>query len=168
MVLSKREVTLIKRKLKPRERLFCGYFACTGDAALSAKKAGYANEPALTGDRLLCDEAVMEEIDRQLCLRNKTMARLATIGYRRLAFGSICDPLRLLFMEQPTAEELEGMDLMMISEIKRNRDGMLEIKFFDRLKALEKLGSRQEDSSGVAGLFDAIGRQAASGREDAD
>lgn len=162
------EVTLIKRKLKPKERLFCGYYACTGDAELSAKKAGYPTDCALTGDRLLCDEAVMEEIDRQLCLRRKTMARLAAIGYRRLAFGSIRDPLRLLFMEQPTPEQLEGMDLMMISEIKRNRDGMLEIKFFDRLKALEKLGSQQAESGSVTGLFDAIGRQAATGREDAD
>ena len=38
------EVTQINRKLKPRERLFCGYFAATGDAALSAKQAGYKGD----------------------------------------------------------------------------------------------------------------------------
>ena len=31
------------------------------------------------------------------------------------------------------------MDLFHISEIKRQKDGAIEIKFFDRLKALEKL-----------------------------
>ena len=162
------EVTQIKRKLKPKERLFCGYYACTGDAELSAKKAGYPKDSALTGDCLLRDDAITEEIEHRLYLQRKLMARLAAIGYRRLAFGSIHDPLQLLFTEQPTPDQLEGLDLFMISEIKRNKDGMLEIKFFDRLKALEKLSCLPEDSGGVAGLFDAIGRHAASGSEDAD
>ena len=48
----------------------------------------------------------------------------------------------------------------MISEIKRNKDGMLEIKFFDRLKALEKLGEHADDGSGLRELYDAIGRGA--------
>ena len=53
------------------------------------------------------------------------------------------------------------MDLFMISDIRRNRDGMLEIKFFDRLKALEKLdAAAREDNAGVAGLMEAIGRGA--------
>ena len=56
----------------------------------------------------------------------------------------------------------------MISEIKQNRDGMLEIKFFDRLKALEKLAVKTDDVVGVAGLFDAIGRQAESGSDGGD
>ena len=39
------------------------------------------------------------------------------------------------------------MDLFLVSEIKRPKDGSMEIKFFDRLKALEKLtdDSEKED-----------------------
>ena len=92
-----REVTQIKRKLKPRERLFCGYFAGLGDAERAARKAGYTGDCKLKGDRLLCEEAILEEIDRQIAIRRKTLSRMATIGYQRVAFGSSADALRLLF-----------------------------------------------------------------------
>ena len=86
---------------------------------------------------------------------------MAAVGYRKLAFGKITDALRLLYAEQPDEGELEGMDLFMVSDIRRNKDGMLEIKFFDRLKALDKLGcDAREDGDGVSGLMDAIGRGA--------
>ena len=155
-----REVTQIKRKLKPRERLFCG-FAGLGDAERAARKAGYTGDCKLKGDRLLCEEAILEEIDRQIAIRRKTLSRMATIGYQRLAFGSIADALRLLFAESPTEQELRDMDMFTVSDIRRNKDGMLEIKFFDRLRALEKLGAdAKEDNAGVAGLMEAIGRGA--------
>lgn len=85
-----------------------------------------------------------------------------------MAFGGVADALKLLYTEHPSDEQLSEMDLFMISEIKKPKDGMLEIKFFDRLKALEKLGAQQENSSGVSGLFDAIGRGAKSLGSDAD
>ena len=85
-----------------------------------------------------------------------------------MAFGGVADALKLLYTENPTDEQLSEMDLFMISEIKKPKDGMLEIKFFDRLKALEKLGSQQENSAGVSGLFDAIGRGAKTLGSDGD
>ncbi len=41
-------------------------------------------------------------------------------------------------MENPPSEQLKDMDLFSVSEIKKPKDGAMEIKFFDRLKALEK------------------------------
>lgn len=156
-VLS-REVTQIKRKLSPREKAFCGFFADTGDAAASAKKAGFRTDGSQRGDRLLSDGAIVEEINRLLSQKRGVLARLAAIGYQRLAFGSIADALRLLYMGEPEAKQLSEMDLFLISEIKRNKDGMLEIKFFDRMKALEKLeNAAREDCGGVSGLMEAIG-----------
>ncbi len=149
--------------------MFCGYYASTGDAEHSAELAGYRGDRKLKGDRLLCDEAILDEIDRQLQLRRRTLPRLAAVGYQRLAFGGISDALRLLFTNEPTPELLDGMDMFMISEIKRNRDGMLEIKFFDRLKALDKLGSGADEGADMRGLLNAIGRQAeAAGGENED
>ena len=75
-------------------------------------------------------------------------------------FGNISDAVSLLYIERPTAEQLKAMDLFMISEIKKPKDGMLEIKFFDRLKALEKLESKSGADAGVSNLFDAIGQGA--------
>jgi hypothetical protein len=60
-------------------------------------------------------------------------------GYKQLAFGKITDAVRLMFEENPSAEELNRMNLFCISEIRRPRSGAMEIKFFDRLRALEKL-----------------------------
>ena len=39
----------------------------------------------------------------------------------------------------PSKQEVEKLDLFMISDIKRPKGGGLEIKFFDRLKALDRL-----------------------------
>jgi len=46
-------------------------------------------------------------------------------------------------------EEIEKLDLFNVSDIKRPKGGGLEIKFFDRLKALErleKLGTGEENT----------------------
>ena len=154
-------MTQIRRKLKPRERLFCRCYADSGDALRAAKEAGFLKDSRRVSGKLLSDDAVLEEISRLLSLRQRTLGNLAAIGYQKLAFGSVSDALRLLYAEQPDAEELEQMDLFMISDIRRNRDGMLEIKFFDRVKALEKLdAAAREDNAGVAGLMEAIGRGA--------
>ena len=101
-------------------------------------------------------------------MRKRVLPQLAAAGYYRMAFGGVADALKLLYTENPTDEQLSEMDLFMISEIKKPKDGMLEIKFFDRLKALEKLGCQQENSSGVSGLFDAIGRGAKTLGSDGD
>ena len=148
MTALSKEVKGIGKKLKPRERLFCSCFVCTGDAELAEK--------------------ILNEIRRLISLRKNTLSKLASVGYRRLAFGGISDALRLLYMERPTDEELKSMDLFMVSEIKKPKDGMLEIKFFDRLKALEKLENKNEETPEASWLFDAIGKQAEHGREKVD
>ena len=60
-------------------------------------------------------------------------------GYERLAFGGIADAIRLLFTEEPDLAALGKMDLYNIAEIKRPKGGGMEIKFFDRIKALQCL-----------------------------
>ena len=60
------------------------------------------------------------------------------------------------------------MDLFNVSEIKRKKNGEMEIKFFDRLKALEKLtditdmSSSDEENS----IFHAIAKGAAALRNE--
>ena len=61
-------------------------------------------------------------------------------GYRRLAFGSVADAVRLLLTSDGDAPlDPETLDLFLVSEIKRPKAGGLEIKFFDRQKALDRL-----------------------------
>ena len=120
---SHAEVKLINKKLKPREKQFCGYFVCTGSAEESARRAGYRKNCRLAGERLLCDERVLDEIERLIALRRRVMPKLASAGYYRMAFGGVSDALRLLYSERPTEEELNEMDLFMISEIKKPSRG---------------------------------------------
>ena len=113
-----------------------------------------------TGERLLCKKQVALEIEQLSKEREKSLANIASAGYRRLAFGNISDAVSLLYMENPTKAELENMDLFLVSEIKRPKDGSMEIKFFDRLKALEKLENKTTEDNNAKSLFAAIGEGA--------
>jgi hypothetical protein len=44
-----------------------------------------------------------------------------------------------------------------VSEIRRPKDGAMEIKFFDRARALEKLASLSMERESSGSLYDAIG-----------
>ena len=68
---------------------------------------------------------------------------MATAGYYRLAFGNIADAVSLLFEENPTRERLGEMDLFLVSEIKRPKDGTMEIKFLTGSRLLNILKPRR-------------------------
>ena len=53
-----------------------------------------------------------------------------------LAFGKANDCVRLALEDEPQVSKL---DLSLLSEIKRNEKGTVEIKLIDRLKAMEQL-----------------------------
>jgi len=94
--------------------------------------------------------------------RKRTAAQLreeVTEGYRRLALGSSNDALKLLFLEEPTGEELAGLDLFNVSDIKRPKNGGMEIKFFDRCQALTRLEAMSQAAEGMDGakhFYDAL------------
>ena len=60
-------------------------------------------------------------------------------GLSRLAFGSVNEAAALVFSEEITRDDVLRADLFNVSEIKRVKGGGVEMKFFDRQKALEKL-----------------------------
>lgn len=148
--------SLVTDGLNSKEKAFCKAFAECGNGVEAAFRAGYSKNPKKVSDDLLCNDIVCSEINR-ICLSKKEFAKnVAEIGYRRLAFGSIADAVSLLYMDKPTKEELEKMDLFLVSEIKKPKDGAMEIKFFDRLKALEKLGFDDSSTEKVVPFYDAI------------
>ncbi len=150
------EVTVIKNKLTAREREFCLSFMQSGDAQLSARRAGFRN-PDSEGERLLCNEKICAELERLSELRGRLLSAMSVIGYQRLAFGSAADAASPLFEENPSREALGKMDLFLVSEIRRPKDGAMEIKFFDRARALEKLASLSMERESSSSLYDAIG-----------
>lgn len=135
--------------LTEKERLFCAYYAEDGDARGCAARAGFVVAPRRSAARMLAREEIRNEIER-LEKEKKANTALVEKGLRRLAFGSAADALKLMLCEETmTSEEIEKLDLFNVSDIKRPKGGGLEIKFFDRLKALErleKLGTGEENT----------------------
>ena len=84
--------------------------------------------------------------------REDVMRRLA-----ELAFGQPNDCVRLALEELP---DLKGLDLSLLSEIKRSDKGMVEIRLIDRVKVLERLSQAMEDEGdGMGELLRALGSQ---------
>ena len=59
-----------------------------------------------------------------------------------LAFGKANDCVRLALEDDPI---LDKLDLSLLSEVKRNDKGTVEIKLIDRLRALEQLAIVAEE-----------------------
>ncbi len=150
----------MKRKgLSSKEKEFCRLYLSFADPKAAAEKAGFTGDFAKAGNVLLARNDIADEIARLCSLQRKSMSKMAAVGYQRLAFGSIADAVSLLYMESPTPDALRKMDLFSVSEIKRPKDGSMEIKFFDRMKALEKL-SEGENGDGAVSFYEAICRSA--------
>lgn len=74
--------------------------------------------------------------------RKKTLEEQVKEGLLSLAFGDVSDAVSLLYLsDEEVMERLPKLRLFNISEIKRPKGGGMEIKFFDRIKACERLGA---------------------------
>ena len=130
------------KHLTKKEQSFCYHFHKLQNAKEAAIRCGVPPRRAEEfGKRLLLRKSILEEIrileeqcaDRQLLQKAKQ-------GLLRIAFCSPSDSLSLLFGEPSFSQEsLAALDLFCISEIKVPRGGGLEIKLFDRIKALDLL-----------------------------
>lgn len=81
------------------------------------------------------------------CVERELKQRIQTGTIRRedvtrrlaeLAFGKANDCVRLALEDEP---KLDKLDLSLLSEVKRNDKGTVEIKLIDRLQALEQLAT---------------------------
>jgi hypothetical protein len=59
-------------------------------------------------------------------------------GYRRLAFGPVGDAVKLMMAEEGQGLDYSQLDLQNVAELKRGK-GTVEVRFFSRLEALDRL-----------------------------
>ena len=137
----------MKTKLKPKEELFCRLVATGCSPTEAAARSGYAKAKK-AADKLLSRRDIQNCIDH---FRQKQKLCDAKAGYARLAYGSIADAVRLLYSEE-LPENIDELDLYAISEIKRSKNGV-EIKFHDRIKALDRLSDLSAPESDKAEPF---------------
>ena len=89
-------------------------------------------------DRKSAEKGLAERIRTGKISREDVTRRLA-----ELAFGKANDCVRLALEDDP---KLGKLDLSLLSEVKRNDKGTVEIKLIDRLRALEQLAAVAGDS----------------------
>ena len=144
--------------MKQREKDFCRLMAIYGEPERAARMAGYKH-PADQWQKLLCREDIAAQIRTNAQSLRAVYEDTAVCGLYRLSFGKPSEAIRLLYREDPSDEELDALDLSSVAEIKRTKDKSVEIKFFDRIKAADKLNealnSTKEISSG-GGLLEAM------------
>lgn len=92
------------------------------------------------------DRKTEEKDLRQRIRTGKLRREDVTRRLAELAFGKANDCVRLALEDDP---KLGRLDLSLLSEVKRNDKGTVEIKLIDRLRALEQLaglaGTDSED-----------------------
>ena len=74
---------------------------------------------------------------------------------RRLAKGKVNDAVRLAYLGEDELAEIGRLELSAVTEFKRNSNGTVELKFVDRLAALQWLLEQAEDPKGKA-LYEAL------------
>jgi hypothetical protein len=76
-------------------------------------------------------------------------------GLEKIAFGGVGDAISLLFTNEADIAQLKGMDFYNIAEIKRLKTG-IEIKFYDRMKAMQCLNELEKSGGTDSPLYRAL------------
>ena len=151
-----------ENKLTKKEIDFCHWYAKLQNPKEAAIKSGFSVLPEYRAMALLSKAHVRSKI-KEFENENRVDQNLVSAGLSRLAFGSIADAVKLILSSNgdnpPSPEDL---DLFNVSEIKYTNGKGMEIKFFDRLKALEQLSKFSEslENSSVLSFYEALERSA--------
>ena len=161
-----------KNYLNARQKLFCHWFALTRDARRSAARCWQSpekQEEALTLPETAAAKRYIAEVEASM----GGAGRLATAeeGYRKLAFGAITDAVRLMFPAEGETPPIGEMDLFNIAKLSQAKGG-LEVTFFDRLAALDRLAAQQKEEDAARqdafGFLEAVAAGAAALGEDGE
>lgn len=147
-----------EKKLTKKEIEFCRWYVRLRNPRESALRSGFTILPEQRALSLLSKKSIRQKI-AELEKENSADSKLISAGLQRLAFGSITDAVKLILSTSDnTSPDIDSLDLFNVSEIKFTSGKGMEIKFFDRLKALEKLSdlSTDDDNDGMLSFYQAI------------
>lgn len=125
--------------IQKKRRAFCCNYVLLGNVAEAAVKAGFSRENALLEGVTCLENPECRTLISQM---RDVLADSGSVisGLKRLAFGNCSDAVYLVFADElPPPSVIDKLDLFNVSEIKRVKGGGVEVKLFDRQKALEKL-----------------------------
>lgn len=134
-----------------QKRRFCAAYLRTMDPVRAAREAGLRDGIAALEEPVVQRQlARMRRVTEGQILREDAVRRLC-----ELAFGRANDAVALAMEPGRRVEEL---DLAAVAEWRSKADGTVEIKFIDRVKALEALCNQLEsgEGDGAEKLFRAL------------
>ncbi len=150
------------KKLTKKETEFCRLYVKLRNPKEAAVRAGLTPLPEHRALSLLSKNQIRKkiaELEKENCADNA----LVCAGLQRLAFGSIGDAVKLILSaDGDSSPSPDDLDLFNVSEIKFTKGKGMEIKFFDRIKALEHLSAIVGSDSNENGLsfYEALERSA--------
>ncbi len=120
---------------------FCELYSKLMNVREAALQAGFPPDTAFEcGMKILTKRKYRRLIKNIRCALDENIEDKIMGGLERLALGDCSDAVRLvLHGEEISSEDIIKMDLINVSEIKRVKGGGVEVKLFDRQKALEKM-----------------------------
>lgn len=132
-------------------RIFAAAYLRTMDPELAAQTIGASDALAVLG----CEEVTEQLARRRATLKRQLLPEDVARKLAALAFGRCNDCVKLVIEDAPAIDRL---DLSLLSEIKRNEKGTVEIKLIDRLAALEQLAAMlSTDEDSAASFLNALG-----------
>lgn len=78
---------------------------------------------------------------------------------QKLICAKVNDGVKLAYLSEEQMDLIDGLDLTALTEFKRSSNGVVEVKFNDRMKAMEQLLALTEGGEGhqVEALLSALG-----------
>ncbi len=100
-------------------------------------------------------------------MTKKSDTQKAIEGLRKLAFGKCNDAAILVFSEElPSPVQVARMDLFNVASLSRDKGGGVEVRFFERQKALERLyeyAQADQEGASARSLLEALTGEDADG-----
>ncbi len=130
-----------KQDFTERQKTFLYHFIRLRNVHQAAVIAGYPDEKAYRyGMQILRHPKAAKFISNTLGTLTEMSGNIVRSQLDRIVTGRVNDAVALAFADEPlTAEQIARLDLDCISEIKHPKGGGCEIKFTDKLKAIESL-----------------------------
>lgn len=141
-------------------KMFFYYFLKLRNIKEAGIQSGFPEKEAFfEGMKILTSNRTQKQLEK-ISRKTDFSIGLVKAGLERLAFGNINDAVKLAFSDEAmTEKELASLDLFNVSEIKRVKGGGVEIKLFDRQKALELLWEMENTTdinSSAESFFNAV------------
>lgn len=159
--------------IQKKRRQFCFYYARLCNITEAARRAGFDTDCAYEEGVKTLSMPRYRQLVKRLCSETPLSAKAQVrAGLERLAFGQSNDAAYLVCAEElPSPAQLARLDLYNVSELKRVKGGGVEVKFFDRQRALERLyelAAGADNAAAQRELFAAISGSDPDRKEDDD